>query len=159
MEKHNVLSCNTHLWEALGVTDASDSTDEVHHNQMEDGVSEKEVGKSSFWGDGQEISFVLWVDLDAKTNCRGKEARETNVNECCQSSEWKRNGFSSSVSYPCEWLLMQTEMLVQYSGACLKIMKAPDNSCKHATRHGNNVDRVYITQWKKATPTIMTSTE
>lgn len=53
-----------------------DSTDEVHHDEMEDSVSEKEVGKSPFWRDGQEISFVLWVDLDAKTNCRGGKGRE-----------------------------------------------------------------------------------
>lgn len=94
-------------------------------------MSEKEVGKSSFWRDGQEISFVLWVDLDAKTNCRGGKGRGTNVDECSQSSGGKRNGlrdfsdispltqerkigfcFFWSVSYPCEWLLMQTEMLV-----------------------------------------------
>lgn len=52
------------------------SADEVHHNQMEDRVSEEEVGKSSFWGDGQEVAFVLWVDLDAKTNCKTKKQRK-----------------------------------------------------------------------------------
>lgn len=36
-------------------------------------MSEKEVGKSSFRGDGQEVSFVLWVDLDAQTNCKKRK--------------------------------------------------------------------------------------
>lgn len=35
---------------------------------MQDSVSEEEVSKGSLWGDGQEISFVLWVDLDTKTH-------------------------------------------------------------------------------------------
>lgn len=54
-----------------------DSADEVHHNQVEDRVSEEEVSKRSFWGDGEEISFVLGVDLDAKTNCEGIRTKET----------------------------------------------------------------------------------
>lgn len=44
------------------------SANEIHHNEMEDGVSEQEVGEGSLWGDGQKISFVLWVDLDTKTH-------------------------------------------------------------------------------------------
>lgn len=40
-------------------------------------MSEEEVSKGSFWGDGEEISFVLWVDLDAKTNCETKQTKET----------------------------------------------------------------------------------
>lgn len=40
------------------------STNEVDHNEVEDGVSEQEVSEGSLWGDGQELSFVLWVDLD-----------------------------------------------------------------------------------------------
>lgn len=47
---------------------------------MEDRVSEEEVSKGSFWGDGQEIAFVLWVDLDAKTNCETKKTPK----ETCQ---------------------------------------------------------------------------
>lgn len=39
---------------------------------MEDGVSKEEVSKGSFRRDGQKISLVLWVDLDAKTNCKKK---------------------------------------------------------------------------------------
>lgn len=35
---------------------------------MQDGVSEEEVREGSLWGDGEEISFVLWVDLDTKTH-------------------------------------------------------------------------------------------
>lgn len=41
------------------------STNEVDDNEMKDGVSEEEVGKGSLWGDGQEVSLVLWVDLNA----------------------------------------------------------------------------------------------
>lgn len=46
---------------------------------MEDRVSEEEVSKGSFWGDGQEISLVLWVDLDAKTNCETKKTQRKHV--------------------------------------------------------------------------------
>lgn len=31
-------------------------------------MSEQEVGKGSLWGDGQEVTFVLWVDLDPKAH-------------------------------------------------------------------------------------------
>lgn len=64
------------------------SANEIHHNEMEDGVSKQEVGEGSLWGDGQKISFVLWVDLDTKTHCENKrahardEAREKAI-------EWK----------------------------------------------------------------------
>lgn len=37
---------------------------------MEDGAGEQEVGEGSLRGNGQEVSFVLRVDLDAKTNCK-----------------------------------------------------------------------------------------
>lgn len=32
---------------------------------MKDGVSKQEVSEGSLRGDGQEVSFVLWIDLDA----------------------------------------------------------------------------------------------
>ena len=44
------------------------STDEVHHDQVEDCVGEQEVGERPLWRDGQELSFVLWVDLNTKTH-------------------------------------------------------------------------------------------
>lgn len=57
--------------------DKSVLTNEVHHNQVEDGVSEQEVGKGSLWGDGQEVTFVLWVDLDPKTHYKkNKECKK-----------------------------------------------------------------------------------
>lgn len=43
-------------------------TDEVHDNKMQDRVSKQEVGEGSLWRDRQEVSFVLWVDLDTKTH-------------------------------------------------------------------------------------------
>lgn len=61
---------NTHLlrgW-ALSVGSESVSTNEVHHNQMEDSVSKQEVSEGSLWRDRQEVSLVLWVDLDTKTH-------------------------------------------------------------------------------------------
>lgn len=41
------------------------STNEVDDDEMKDSVSEQEVSEGSLRGDGQEVSFVLWVDLDA----------------------------------------------------------------------------------------------
>lgn len=40
------------------------STNEVDDDEMKDGVSKQEVSEGSLRGDGQEVSFVLWVDLD-----------------------------------------------------------------------------------------------
>lgn len=50
------------------------STNEVHHNQMEDSVSEQKVSEGSLWGDRQELSFVLWVDLDTQTHSQNERA-------------------------------------------------------------------------------------
>lgn len=46
----------------------STSADEVHHNEMEDSVSEEEVSEGSLRGDRQEVPFVLWVDLDTEAH-------------------------------------------------------------------------------------------
>lgn len=42
---------------------------------MKDGVGKEEVSEGSLWRDGQELSFVLWVDLDTKTHYK-KERHE-----------------------------------------------------------------------------------
>lgn len=45
-------------------------------------MGKQEVSEGSLWGDGQELSLVLWVDLDTKTHCQdegahtGDEARQ-----------------------------------------------------------------------------------
>lgn len=71
----NLGTCISHLREGRGRV----STDEVHHNEMEDRVGEEEVSKRPFRGDGQEIPFVLWVDLDAKTNCKTKQRKRVQL--------------------------------------------------------------------------------
>lgn len=40
------------------------SANEIDDNQVEHGVSEEEVSESPLWWDGQEIPFVLWIDLN-----------------------------------------------------------------------------------------------
>ena len=44
------------------------STDEVHHDKMEDGVSKQEVGEGPLRRDRLELALVRWVDLDTKAH-------------------------------------------------------------------------------------------
>lgn len=125
-------TCISHLWEGQ----RDHSTDEVHHNQMEDRVSEEEVGKGSFWGDGQEISFVLWVDLDAKTNCQAKKKKSK---ETCQKI----------LSHPGQREIWTVALILHY---CLVLQVHALKSWMNLTTAANVPSATGVThicQWKR----------
>ena len=54
----------------LRTTEVLHSADEVHHDQMKNYMGKNEIGKCSFWSNANKFIFILWVDLDAQTNCK-----------------------------------------------------------------------------------------
>lgn len=48
-------------------------TDEINNNQMKHSVGEQKDSKGSFWWDGQELAFILRINLDSQTHWRRHE--------------------------------------------------------------------------------------
>ena len=53
------------------------STDEVHHDEMEDGVGKQEVSEGPLWRDRLELALVRWVDLYTKAHWNKQQKDKT----------------------------------------------------------------------------------
>ena len=62
----------------------SQLTHEIDYNKVQDNMSEKEIGKSSFWSDCFEILGVLGIDLQSQVNCN-KNFKRSDLSVTMQS--------------------------------------------------------------------------